>query len=85
MKLGQSHRKHVTQGQWESAGCRGSHLEAPRKGSSRGVTRSTPRGTWTVGDVGHVGGGCHSETTHACHPQVGLAEVGGTRETPPGR
>lgn len=60
-------------------------LEAPRKGSSRGVTRPTTRGAWSVGDAGCVGGGCDPETAHACHPWVGLAEVGSARETPPGR
>ena len=64
--------------QWQSAGCPVTHLEAlspecleaPWKGWSRGVTRPTIE-DWTVEDVGSVGGGCHSETAHACHARCG--------------
>lgn len=61
------------------------HREAPWKGSTRGVTRPASGGTWTMGDVGSVEGGCHSKTAHADAHRVGLVEVGGVCEAVPGR
>lgn len=86
MKLGQSPRKHVTLGamgerrlQSESPGDP-VDLQTPGKGSGRGVTRPN-----LEGDVGRVEGGCHSEMAHAIIHGVGLEEVRGACETPPGR